>query len=175
MDKETVISARNTYNDIINKKKELIKIKDELMKLDKVKTIEKCLQVIEKEERKIPTDDEILRYSFYNIEKEESICNIYVFMGVYRRNKNKQFDDKVTDYNKADYFIYQNIEKMFSGKVVYQNEQKDFERENIIIKIDEDKDVREQFYRLQNIYFMEFIKDENISYEKVLRKLGQLL
>ena len=39
----------------------------------------------------------------------------------------------------------------------------------------ENKDIREEFYRIQSIYFMEFIKDENISYEKVLRKLSQVL
>jgi len=175
MNSDVVINARKIYNDIIGKKKELIEIKEELLNVKNVKDFEECIKFIEKEEAKIPSDDEILRYSFYNNEQIDTSSNVYVFIGAYRRNEKGISDIRINDYQKADYFIYQDLEKMFSGKVIYPSEYKQFEQENIIIKIKNTDNVRKEFLRIQSIYFMEFLKDENISQDKVLKKINESL
>ena len=170
MTKYIIEKARKQYVDLMKAKEELLEVKKELIKEGNNQRIKKCLKVIEREESKVPSEEEILKYSFYNSEKEDSTCNIYVFIGAYRQN------NKITDdCTKAEYFVYQNLEKMFSGVVIYPHELIDFEKENVVLKFKDTKNIREKFYKLQCVYFREYLKDENISQEKILIKLRENL
>jgi len=52
---------------------------------------------------------------------------------------------------------------MFSGKVVYPQEQTQFEKEHIVFKFSKDEDTRKKFSQLQVIYFRQYLNNENIS------------
>lgn len=174
MNKDVIRNAKNKYTELKKEKDELVEVKRMLLKEGQNKERKKCLEVIKKEEDKLPSDEEILRYSFYNAEQESSICNIFVFIGAYRRST-KMHDTKVLDYTKADYFVYQNLEKMFSGVVIYPSQHKEFERKNIILRFKNSNDIKEKFYKLQSIYFNEYLDNEDINQEKVLEKLRKNL
>lgn len=173
MNKNVITNAKNSYFELMKSKEELTEIKSQLLNLQQTEEIKNCLEVIERETAKIPSEEEILKYSFYNAEVEDSLCNIYVFIGAYRRNNGKNGATLVSNYNQADYFIYQNLEKMFSGVVIYPSEQNQFEKDNIIIRFKDSKNIRKKFYKLQSVYFREYLNDENIKQEKVLEKLKQ--
>lgn len=173
MNKNVITNAKNSYFELMKSKEELTEIKSQLLNLQQTEEIKNCLEVIEREVAKIPSEEEILKYSFYNAEVEDSLCNIYVFIGAYRRNNGKNGVTLVSNYNQADYFIYQNLEKMFSGVVIYPSEQNQFEKDNIIIRFKDSKNIREKFYKLQSVYFREYLNDENISSQKVLEKIRE--
>lgn len=174
MNKNIIENAKKKYIELMNLKKELVEVKTELLKERQNKNVKKCLEVIEKEENKFPSEEEILKYSFYTAETEETVCNIYVFIGAYRQS-GKTIDSKVLDYKKADYFVYQNLEKMFSGVVIHPQNQKQFEQDNIILRFKDSNNIRDKFYKLQYIYFREYLNNEDISKDKILEKLKEYL
>lgn len=123
--------------------------------------------------KKIPSEEEILKYSFFSEEQDDSECEFYVLIGAYCRGKNG--DKKVKNYKKADYFIYQNLEKMFSGKVIHPQEQEQFEKEHIVFRFSPDEDVREKFSELQVVYFRQYLANENISQLEMCNELTKHL
>jgi len=161
MNKSIIAAAKEKYNKSMMMKRELVLVRNELQKMQNYKHSAECLEVIEREEKKLPSEEEILKYAFFSEEQEESECPFYVFIGAYRHGKNG--DKEVKKYEKADYFVYQNLEKMFSGKVISPHEQTQFEKENIIFKFSKDEDARENFSQLQVLYFRQYLKNENIS------------
>lgn len=175
MEKDTIRKAKEKYTELMKLKEELVEVKKELLEQQPSQVIKDYLQIIEKEQKKIPSEEEILKYCFYNEEQENSMGNIFVFIGAYRHRGGKKQDVRVTDYTKADYFIYQNLEKMFGGMVIYPQEQKQFEQENVILRFKSFLNIIEKFYKLQCIYFREYLNDENISQERVLMKLKENL
>lgn len=174
MNKDVIRNAKNKYTELKKEKDELVEVKTELLIEQQNKEIRKFSEIIKREENKIPSDEEILKYSFYNAEQDDSTCNIYVFIGAYRRS-NKMHDSEVFDYTKADYFVYQNLEKRFSGMVIYPSQQKQFEIENIILRFKNSNNIKEKFYELQSIYFSEYLNNEDITQDKVLEKLNMYL
>lgn len=167
--------AKKSYFELMKTKEELLEVKSSLLKVKPTLEINRCLDIIKNKEKKIPSEEEILKYSFYNAEQEESLCNIYVFIGAYCRSKENVGDIQVSDYTKAHYFVYQNLEKMFSGVVIYPQEYKQFEKDNIVLRFNNSSNVREKFSKLQCIYFREYLQDENISQDKMLEKLRKNL
>ncbi len=170
MNKDVIKNAKENYTRLMQIKKELKEVKKELLIQQQNKETKNILRIISDEENKIPSDEEILKYSFYNAEQDDSTCNIYVFIGAYRRT-DKVNDIKVSDYNKADYFVYQNLEKNFSGMVIYPFQQQQFEIENIILKFKNSNNIKEKFYNLQSIYFNEYLNNEFTTQDKILEKL----
>jgi len=161
MNKGIIAAAKEKYNKSMMMKRELVLVRNELQKMQNFKHSAECLKVIEKEEKKLPSEEEILKYAFFSEEQEESECPFYVLIGAYRKGRKE--DKQVKNYEKADYFVYQNLEKMFSGKVVYPQEQTQFEKEHIVFKFSKDEDTRKKFSQLQVIYFRQYLNNENIS------------
>lgn len=175
MNKDVIINAKNSYYELMKATEELKEVKSQLLTGKQTEQVRKCLEVIEREEKKMPSEEDILKYSFYNAEQEDSVCNIYVFIGAYRQKNKKGNDVLVSDPKKADYFVYQNLEKMFSGVVIYPQEYNQFEQDNIILRFNDYSDIRAKFYQLQCVYFREYLTDENVTQDKVLEKLRQNL
>lgn len=169
MNKSIIAAAKEKYDKTMLMKKELTLVKTELEKMKDIKQSAECLEVIEREEKKIPSEEEILKYSFFSEEQEESECEFYVLIGAYRREKNG--DRETKNYQKADYFVYQNLEKMFSGKIIYPQEQEQFEKEHIVFRFSKDEDSREKFSKLQVVYFRQYLTNENISQMEMCTEL----
>lgn len=173
MNKNIITSAREKYNKSMMMKRKLILVKNELQKMQNYEHSAECLKIIENEEKKIPSEEEILKYAFFSEEQEESECPFYVLIGAYRRGKNG--DKEVKNYQKADYFVYQNLEKMFSGKIIYPQEQTQFEKEHIVFRFSPDEDARERFSELQVVYFRQYLANENISQLEMCNELTKHL
>ena len=169
MNKNAIRTAKSNYNRMMNIKNELTLVKNELLKMQHDASCKESLKVIEQEEAKIPSEEEILKYSFYNVEQKENEGNFYVYIGAYCCDKNGNYP--VKDYRKADYFVYQNLDQMFSGKVVYPQEQEEFEKDHIVFKFSENKDIREKFLQLQMICFRQYLANEDISETELLVEL----
>lgn len=177
MEKEVIRKAKQEYIKAMETKEQLLALKQALFKNIENPLAKSYLRVIEREECKIPNEEEILKHSFYNQITDDSTCNIYVFIGAYCHNS-KKGDIQVSDYTKASYFVYQNLETMFSGIIIYSQEYIQFEKDNIVLRFNHVKNVKdiiERFYKLQYIYFKEYLNNEDLSEEKMLTKLKENL
>lgn len=175
MNNETIEKAKINYEKLVHAKRELINIKRELLMEEQTSRVRKCLRVVRKTEDKFSNDEQTVRNSFYSARSDNDTSNIYVFVGAYKYGK-KRNDVKVSDYRKANYFVYQDLEKEFSGTVIYPQEMDKFEKDNVILRFDSSLSFSEfldKFYYLQYLYFKEYLNNKDISQDKVITKLKQ--
>lgn len=175
MNKAIIIKASKQYEELMIPRKELQKARNLLLAKDLSEEKRKeCLEIIEKEEAKLPSEEGIIKYSFHSVIDDGSECNIYVFIGAFRKVKEQTL--RIDDYTKADFFVYQNLEKQFSGVVIYPEEQKQFEIDNIVLRFsDYSSNVIKKFEKLQCAYYSEYLNNEDISQDKVLKKIKENL
>ena len=172
MNKSIIKQARGEYLELIQVSEEINSIREYMCEKGYSKEkIKRCLQEIKKE---IISEEKMIRESFYNASDYYSECNIYIFIGAYRR-RNEQHDSLVQNYKRADYFLYQNLESRLSLVIVSPSEQKQFEKDNIILKFDDGINIRKKIEKLQYIYFKEYLNNPGVSENDVLKKLRQYL
>jgi len=158
MNKIIIEKARNKYIELVKAKAELEEVKKILLMEKQTDKIKKCLGVIEREESKIPSEDEILRYSFYNVEEEELTCNIYVFIGYYGAASPNHLAPLSEKNPHVRYKYCVNLETT-DIVVVEINKTSEFEKDNIVLYLDDPKNYhhigfyREKLNELRNKYF----------------------
>lgn len=168
MTEKELEKARQYYKNYQEEKQKIQSKKDELEKLKKTKEVIRYLELLEYENERIYTEEEILDLSFFcSAFETTSNKNIYVYKGSYTSNTiPPKF---IPDTTKSSHYYneYTNIE---TGHTVHigNHSIKEFEKNNIIIKIvDEDNVTRNQdFYK--NLY--DIIKRE---YYKLLIEKSQ--
>lgn len=175
MNKKTIEKAKKRYTELMKQRVELEEAKQLLKKQDiSMEKLKSCLAIIDREENNLPSEEEIIKYSFQEVIGNNSECNIYVFRDDYRVKHNKKVVE-VTDYTKAQYLVYFNLEEMCTGVVVYPQEQTQFEKDNIVLRFNNNSDFMEKFERLQCAYYREYLENPDISQERVLKKLNEIL
>lgn len=175
MNKEIIEKATKQYAQLMKQKVELEEAKKLLKKQDiSMEKLKSCLAIIDREENNFPNEDSIIKYSFQEAIGNNSECNIYVFRGAYSVNRKKEVKE-ITNYNQAQYFVYFNLETMLTGVVIYPQEQTQFEKENIVLRFNDNSNFRDKFEKLQCEYYKEYLNDPDISQNKVLKKLKEHL
>lgn len=176
MTEKEINQARILYQKHQTDKKTLLAKKEQLEELKKSPDVIKFLELLQYDEEKILSDDEIIDIAFFcaGFETKEN-KNIYVYKGSYPTTITKMILTKNISSNTNYYNEYQNIE---TEKIIHiaKNEISNFEKENIIINLLEDDSIEkdESFYmkiyhQIRREYFELLIdktQEEAISYIK---------
>jgi len=170
MNKELISKAFEKYNNLMIPRREFEKIKNSI-RLSNISDEDKINSIkrIEQDERRFPSEEEILRYSFYSFQ-DESICNIYLFMGGYYIDSSGEIV-LASENQKINFYIYQNLEKDFPSNVVYPEDRVNFEKDNVVLKFKNFICTKENFYKIQYIYFKELINNKELDEKEIVETI----
>lgn len=169
MNNKDIQKARKEYARRQKEKEKLIALKEELEKLESNPHVKRYLEINGVKNSNIPSEKDIIRYSFSGITKDENDFKVYLYMGAYDYAYNyDERDSQVFDRSKADYLLYLNIGDEFDSVQIKPSMQEEFERQNIVLKPKSTVSAEKKYHELQIIYYEELLKSD-------LRKKGKIL
>lgn len=176
MNNDDIIKARKTYKRRQKEKEELIALKEELTRLENNPDVIRYLELLQYENRSIPSEEEIIRYSFLGIPKDANDFKVYLYMGAFVRSWNHdERDSQVFDRSKADYLSYMNIGDEWDIVNIKPSMQEEFEKENVVLKPKSIVSAQKKYYELQTIYYEQLLKSDLRSKGKILDKVKKSL
>lgn len=159
MNKEELLKLRTKYNEKIKERDELIKIKETLTELKS--SNEKI--------KKILSDEDIIKSVMSEV-LIKSLNNIYIYRGTYSYN-GTPFYGYTTSQNKY-YHLYANIEQENDIETILPDEKEQFEKNKIIIKLNDSLFATDIYYKIRQFYFSELIQGstETDTLQKIKEK-----
>ena len=157
MNIEDIKKARKNYKRIIKEKEELIELKGQIKEIE---TLNK---------------EEIIIKSFEGLNsKSASKYNLYVYIGAYVVDKyGLKFDYLLTDENKADYYLYRNLDNSLNDVIVFPENKKNFKENNIILYFKNSSEVEKKYSQLQTYYYQLLLTENLKNKSKILIKLKE--
>lgn len=176
MNNEEIKKARKEYARRKKEKEKLISLKEELEQLKKDPKVIRYLEICDIENKEIPKDENLIRYSFLKFDQTDEKFKIYLYMGAYLYSRNfDEHDSQILDKSKADYLLYQNIADQNDTVQIKPNMQEQFERENIVFKTKSILRTESKYYELQHIYYEYLLTCDLRKKGKVLEKIKEHL
>ncbi|HPF83409.1 MAG TPA: hypothetical protein PLV83_04525 [Bacilli bacterium] len=157
MNIEDIKKARKNYKRIIKEKEELIELKGQIKEIE---TLNK---------------EEIIIKSFEGLNsKSTSKYNLYVYIGAYVVDEyGLKFDYLLTDENKADYYLYRNLDNSLNDVIVFPENKKNFKENNIILYFKNSSEVEKKYSQLQTYYYQLLLTENLKNKSKILIKLKE--
>lgn len=159
-----------TNEEILNLRKKFNKIKNEI---EILKSNLEAMKYLEEENVQINlSDDDLIKIIALHYKSRETEPNIYVYMGMYRYNKDYDtFDLIENSYEKMeeDYLVYYSLFDICLKIKKTLKEKNDFERDKIIINLKNPS--FNEYYHLRYLYFKELIS--GLSEEETLQKVKE--
>ena len=189
MKPEEMNLLRKRYYDLKGQKEKIMKVKMELLELEKSSEVQRYLELVgeyqEIRDEGIADienkDDDFFIRRAINFSKITPTNDIYVYIGAYKYNYETDIIHGASDYLvgrgdvTADYFVYYNLEAKrynlnFSIEIPYEEVDK-FEGEHKVI-YPKKFDRKAYFYDLQDEYFTTVILE---SEEKAMSKIKKII
>lgn len=186
MKPEEMNLLRKRYYDLKGQKEKIMKVKMELLELEKSSEVQRYLELVgeyqEIRDEGIADienkDDDFFIRRAINFSKITPTNDIYVYIGAYKYNYETDIIHGASDYLvgrgdvTADYFVYYNLEERYRNSVVvpYQ-EVNEFEKRHHIIIPKEFFNRDYYFSRLQEEYFKTIVLE---SEEQAFLKVKKL-
>lgn len=176
MNNEEIKKARKEYARRKKEKDKLIALKEEFEQLKKDPKVKRYLEICDIENKQIPMNEDLIRYSFFKFDQTDEEFKIYLYMGAYQRAWNfDEYDNQILDRSKADYLLYCNIADQNDSIQIKPSMQEQFERENIVFKTKSILGTESKYYELQKIYYEYLLTCDLRKKGKVLEKIKEHL
>ena len=184
MTEDYLNELKRNYSDLVNKKQELLELKETIKKYEEKKEIKEYLALKEKFfnlDTSIVdiSNDDLFEIAIGKCRVDNNTGNIYVYLGSFKYSSEEDVvhpsrDTRVLfncDIDEIDYKVYKNIEGNHLDEVVIPKDScEKFEKENIIIYPNTILN-GEYYYKLRKMYYKDAIENGiDVAKEKLLTK-----
>lgn len=159
MNQKELEKLRVKYDEKIKERNELIKIRETLSELKNT----------DKKIKKILSDEDIIKSVMSEV-LIRSLNNIYIYRGKYSYDGTPYYGYATSQNNY--YHLYANIEQESNIETVLPSDKETFEKNKIIIKLNDSLFATDIYYRIRQFYFGELMQGstETDTLQKIKEK-----
>lgn len=171
MKQEGISIIRKEYKNLLKKRNELIKSKEEYEVLLNNDLVKRFIELSKLNYSKIITDKELVS-SAYRYKNQYAEKRIYVLIGAYQYDYDKESRaDNLVRYNEADYFLYCNIEDERDCIRIKPQDVENFEKQKIVLKTKYCYRGQRFYYDIQQFYFEQLLTSDLRNKTKIKEKI----